>query len=415
VSIFSLFAILITITALLAYLNERYTRMPVTIGVMASALVVSGLLILLGQFGLGLDRWAASVLEQIDFSEVLLHGMLSFLLFAGALHIDLSALLSRMPTILTLATAGVLLSTFLVGTAIFWLFMAMGLHVPYIYALVFGALITPTDPIAVLGILKNVETPKDLEAMIAGESLFNDGVGVVVFSVVLAIAVGGDHATFLGVASLFLIEAVGGAVYGFVLGFLAFRMLKSVDNYTVEVLITLSLVAGGYALAGALHTSGPIAMVVAGLFIGNHGRLHGMSERTREHLDTFWELLDEILNALLFVVLGFELLVLKIEPVYLLLGVLAIPVVVAARFISVGVPIKCLQLVRTFRPHTVKMMTWCGVRGGISVALALSLPPSPHRELLLLVTYLIVVFSIMVQGLTVGRLARRLFGTGQVQ
>jgi CPA1 family monovalent cation:H+ antiporter len=415
VSIFSLFAILITITALLAYLNERYTRMPVTIGVMASALVVSGLLILLGQFGLGLDRWAASVLEQIDFSQVLLHGMLSFLLFAGALHIDLSALLSRMPTILTLATAGVLLSTFLVGTAIFWLFTAMGLHVPYIYALVFGALITPTDPIAVLGILKNVETPKDLEAMIAGESLFNDGVGVVVFSVVLAIAVGGDHATWQGVASLFLIEAVGGAVYGFVLGFLAYRMLKSVDNYTVEVLITLSLVAGGYALAGALHTSGPIAMVVAGLFIGNHGRLHGMSVRTREHLDTFWELLDEILNALLFVVLGFELLILKIEPVYLLLGVLAIPVVVAARFISVGVPIKCLQLVRTFRPHTVKMMTWCGVRGGISVALALSLPPSPHRELLLLVTYLIVVFSIMVQGLTVGRLARRLFGTGEVQ
>lgn len=406
-SLFSLFAILITITALLSYFNERTLRLPPSIGVMAAALTGSILLILLGRLGLFPIEWAEDLIGGIDFNALLMRGMLSFLLFAGALHVNLEDLLKRKWSILTLATAGVLLSTFLIGTTMYGILVLLGLNLPYGYALLFGALISPTDPIAVLGILKSAGVSKDLETMIAGESLFNDGVGIVVFTMVSGLAIGGHAVHWTEAAELFLLEAMGGVVYGLALGYIAYRLLKTINNYTVEILITLSLVAGGYALAAQIHTSGPIAMVVAGLFIGNHGRTFGMSERTREHLDNFWELIDETLTAMLFVMIGFELLVLDIRPIFLFCGFLAIPVVLLMRFLSVGGPISLLKLIRSFPPGTVTMMTWGGVRGGISIALALSLVDSPHRDLILLITYSVVIFSILVQGLTIGRLARR--------
>jgi CPA1 family monovalent cation:H+ antiporter len=302
----------------------------------------------------------------------------------------------------------VVLSTFLVGAAIWGLTHLFGLDLPFLHALLFGALISPTDPIAVLGILKTAGAPRDLEVMIAGESLFNDGVGVVVFTMIMGFIAGGHEVSFGGAAQLFLVEAVGGGFFGLVLGYAAYRLLRTVDHYVVEILITLSLVAGGYALADALHTSGPIAMVIAGLFIGNHGRVFGMSDRTRVHLDTFWALIDEILNALLFVMIGLEVLIVEVQPFSLILGLLAIPIVLAIRGLSVGAPITLLRRIRTYPRGTILMMTWCGVRGGISIALALALPPSPQRDLVLLITYTVVLFSILVQGLTIGRLVRRL-------
>ncbi len=412
-SLFALFAVLITITALLSYLNEKTLRLPPSIGVMAAALAASILLILLSQTGLVSDDWAESLIGQIDFSAVLLHGMLSFLLFAGALHINVDDLLGRKWSILSLATFGVVLSTFLVGAAVWALGRVLGVDLPFIHALLFGALISPTDPIAVLGILKTAGAPKDLEVMMAGDSLFNDGIGVVVFTMLVGFAAGGRQVSAAGVAELFLVEAVGGALYGLVIGYAAYKLLSTVDNYVVEILITLALVAGGYALAEALHTSGPLAMVVAGLIIGNHGRAFGMSERTRIHLDTFWELIDEILNALLFVMVGLEVLILDRQGISLLLGVLAIPIVLGARLVSVGAPIALLSRVRTYPAGTVPMMTWGGVRGGISIALALALPPSPYRDLILLITYTVVIFSILVQGLTIGRVVRRFTGSAR--
>ncbi len=412
-SLFALFAVLITITALLSYLNEKTLRLPPSIGVMAAALAASILLILLSQTGLVSDDWAERLIGQIDFSEVLLHGMLSFLLFAGALHVNVDDLLDRKWSILSLATFGVVLSTFLIGAAVWALGRVLGIDLPFIHALLFGALISPTDPIAVLGILKTAGAPKDLEVMMAGDSLFNDGIGVVVFTMLVGFVASGHQVSAAGAAELFLVEALGGALYGLVIGYAAYKLLSTVDNYIVEILITLALVAGGYALAEALHTSGPLAMVVAGLFIGNHGRAFGMSERTRIHLDTFWELIDEILNALLFVMIGLEVLILDRQGISFLLGVLAIPIVLAARLVSVAAPITLLARVRTYPAGTVLMMTWGGVRGGISIALALALPPSPYRDLILLITYTVVIFSILVQGLTIGRVIRRFTGAAQ--
>jgi len=405
-NIFTLFAVLITVTALLSYFNERYFRLPPTIGVMVAAMCLSIVLILTGQVVPAVNLWAVRLLGEVNFSRVLLEGMLSFLLFAGSLHVDLQALLARKWSILALSTIGVLTSTILIGLLFHFALGLLGLQVPLIHTLLFGALISPTDPIAVLGIMRSAGAPPDLESAITGESLFNDGIGVVVFILLLGFATGGHDASVIQAGELFLLEAVGGALYGLALGYGAFRLLRSVDNYTVEILLTLSLVAGGYALAGILHTSGPIAMVVAGLFIGNHGRLLAMSERTRQHLDAFWELMDEILNALLFVMIGLEVLVLRLLPEFIAAGLLAIPLILVVRYASVGIPITLLRLFRPFGAHTVTLLTWAGLRGGISVALALSLPATAHRELFLVVTYFVVIFSILVQGLTVGPVVR---------
>lgn len=406
-SIINIIALLTTLAAIFSYVNHRFIKLPTTIGLMLITLLMSLGLIASGALGLGLEAKAEQIIAQIDFSETLMHGMLSFLLFAGALHVNLDNLLQQKWVIGICATIGVLCSTFLVGIATFYLLGLLGLELPFIACLTFGALISPTDPIAVLGLLKQANAPKSLETKIAGESLFNDGIGVVIFLVLLELFTG-EHAFEWGhVGKLLTLEAIGGLILGLVLGWITHALLKSIDNYQVEILMTLALVTGGYALATALHTSGPLAIVVAGLFIGNQGRYFAMSDETREHLDTFWELLDEILNAILFVLIGLEILILTATGSYLLAAILAIPVVLIARFISVGIPMTLLRTFQSFTPHAVKVMTWGGLRGGISVALALSLPPSPTRDLLLTMTYAVVIFSIVIQGLTIPALLRR--------
>jgi CPA1 family monovalent cation:H+ antiporter len=408
--LFQILAVLITLTALFSYLNHRFFGLPTTIGVMLIALVFSLVLVLFDALGFSLLRQEEEFLARIDFNKTLLNGMLSFLLFAGAIHVDINDLARQKWVIGILASGGVLASTFLIATASWLLLGWFDFRVPFIHCLLFGALISPTDPIAVLGVLKRAGAPRDLETKISGESLFNDGVGVVVFIVLLEIAVGGQEVSAGHVAGLFVEEAVGGAAFGLVIGYLAYRLLRSVDNYQVEVLITLALVTGGYALAGAIQVSGPIAIVVAGLLVGNHGRLFAMSETTREHLDMFWELLDEILNAVLFVLIGLEVVVLSLSGRTLLVGLILIPVVLLARFVSVGLPVTAMRPFRDFSPGAVRVMTWGGLRGGISVALALSLPAGSERDLILVITYVTVVFSVVVQGLTVGRLVRGIGG-----
>ena len=404
--LFNILAILITLSAGFSYLNHRFIRLPTTIGLMVIALLVSLGLAALGPFGFGLQEDAQRLLANIDFDETLLHGMLSFLLFAGALHINLENLARQKYIIGLLATFGVLGSTVIIAFISRWVLAFLGIDLPIIYCLLFGALISPTDPIAVLGILKKVGVSESLETKICGESLFNDGVAVVVFLVFLEIATGSHEVTALSVLGLFFKEALGGVLFGLATGWVAYWMLKSIDNYQVEVLITLALVAGGFALADHLHLSGPIAIVVAGLLIGNQGRLLAMSDPVREHLDTFWELVDEILNAVLFVLIGLEVLVLVFIQEYLLAGLLAIPIVLLARFITVGVPITIMRRFRDFTPKAIQILTWGGLRGGISVALALSLPAGEMRDTLVAVTYAVVIFSILVQGLTIGPLIR---------
>lgn len=399
-----LLASLISIAAVFSYINYRFLRLPSTIGLMLLALVLSLLILLLDQFGLGLRPVAENIINSIAFDDALLHGMLSFLLFAGALHVNLADLARQKWVILTLATVGILISTVLIGVAAWWLFDWLGFNISFLYCLLLGSLISPTDPIAVLGILKKVGAPKTLETKITGESLFNDGVGVVIFLVILSLVNGEAEFEISTVVTLFAVEAIGGVLFGFLIGGLAFYMLRSVDQYQVEILVTLGLVMGGYALAEAIHVSAPIAIVVAGLMIGNHGRLLAMSDKTREHVDTFWELIDEILNAVLFVMIGLEILVVSLGVEYLKAGLVMIPVALAARFVAVGIPVTIMARFRDFSPRVVTILTWGGLRGGISVALALSLPKGDERDLILTVTYCIVIFSIMVQGLTIGRL-----------
>jgi CPA1 family monovalent cation:H+ antiporter len=411
--LFDIIAILISLSAVFSWVNHRFFKLPTVIGLMLTALIMSLVLQLPLPFFAGLEVQAAGMLAHIDFDETLLHGMLSFLLFAGALHVNLNDLAKQRWVIGILATFGVVGATFVIGGGAYWLFAWLGLDVPLIYCLLFGALISPTDPIAVLGILKSVGAPKTLETKIVGESLFNDGVAVVVFLVLAEIALGDVEVTVVSIATLFLQEAIGGLIFGLAAGSLAFYMLKRVDNYQVEVLITLALVTGGYAVAEHFHLSAPIAIVVAGLLIGNHGRQSAMSEQTTEHLDTFWELVDEVLNAVLFVLIGLELLVISLRGDYLLAGVLAIPLILVVRVLSVGLPITVMRRFREFSPGVVTILTWAGLRGGISVALALSLPGGETRDLLVTATYVVVVFSILVQGLSLGSVVRRLAGPKQ--
>lgn len=407
---FEITSILMVLTALFGFINYRVLRMPTTIGVMLIALIFSLGMVLLGW--LDIDIGQADIermLKSIDFNQTLLHGMLSFLLFAGAMHINFDDLKDQKWVISILATAGVVASTFIVGSLTWVVLDILGMPTPFIYCLLFGALISPTDPVAVIGILKTVGVPKGLETKIAGESLFNDGIGVVVFLILLDLAIGGGDITVASVALLFVEEAVGGAVLGLVIGVLAYQMLKRVNNYQVEVIITLALVMGGYALADRIHTSGPIAMVVAGLLIGNHGRAHAMSDITRERLDDFWELMDEILNAILFMLIGLEMLILPFTPALVAAGLIAILITLFARGASVGGAVLFMRTFRRFSPGAIKILIWGGLRGGISVALALSIPAGPERSTLVTITYIIVVFSILVQGMTLGRLVKSIY------
>lgn len=409
---FEIAVVCLVLTALLAYVNHRFIGLPTTIGVMAVALLLSLGLIVLDRLGFGaLREYEAAMLRSIDFSELLMEGMLSLLLFAGALHIDLSELRAHRWQVGLLAVAGTALSTAIVGFGLHWLLPMVGLELSLGYCLVFGALISPTDPIAVIGILKSAGAPRSVNLVVSGESLFNDGVGVVLFSLLLTMATRGEVPGVGEGAMLLLHEAGGGLLLGGVLGLAMFVMLRSIDNYQVEVLLTLAGVLGGYELASMLHVSGPLAMVVAGLIVGNQGRAYAMSDTTRHHVDLFWELLDEILNAVLFVLLGLEIVVIAFDMQTLTAGLVTIVIALLARLLAVGLPVAAMPRVFRLPAGAWKVLTWGGLRGGISVALVLSLPAGPARDLLLALTYVVVVFSILVQGLTIkGVVVRALKG-----
>ena len=413
-SIFDLIAIVLCLAGVFGYINHRFIKLPASIGVMLISLVFSLALILshhllAGHPGFNLATHAGQIIKRIDFNKTLMQGMLGFLLFAGALNVNLEELLRYKWSVALFTFFGVVGSTFIVAGLIWLGLSGMSIAMPFIYCLLFGALISPTDPIAVLTLLKKLRAPKSIEVKIAGEALFNDGVGVVIFLAIYDVVTGSAQPGLGQVAVLFLKEALGGILLGLVLGWITYRLLKSIDYYQVEVLLTLGLVTGGYALADALGTSGPLATVAAGILIGNRGRHFAMSDLTRERLDMFWELLDEILNAVLFVLIGLEMIVLTFQTEYWLAAGLAIPTVLTARFISVFIPATVMRARRESTPHLVKIMTWGGLRGGISVALALSLPSGGERELILTMTYAVVVFSILVQGLTVPWVVRRSF------
>lgn len=404
-SIFNIIAIIISSSAIFSFINYKFIKLPSTIGIMLISFVVSMGIILSGK--LGLNTGVTHIVRLINFNETLMIGMLSYLLFAGALNVNLDDLLENKLEIGTFASIGVLLSTFISGSLIYFVFWITNNPFDYIYCLLFGALISPTDPVAVLGILKHAGTPRKLEIKIAGESLFNDGIGVVVFVTIAGIASG---ETLLHAGHIFHIiiqEAVGGAFLGIGLGYFSYLLLKQVDHYKVEILITLALVTGGYALALSLHMSGPITIVVAGLLIGNKGRKFAMSQQTRERLDIFWGLIDDILNSVLFVLIGFEILVISISGYFILMGFAAVLIVLFARLASLGIPVFFLRRIRTFSPGAIKILTWGGLRGGISIALALSLPPSSARDLIVTMTYIVVVFSLLVQGLTLKELVKK--------
>jgi CPA1 family monovalent cation:H+ antiporter len=410
-SLFNIATVVIALAAGFGYLNHRWLKMPPSIGLVVIAMLASFGAIGLDMLfpSLGFADAIRELLANIDFHEFLMKGILSFLLFAGALHVNLKDLASRKWAIGTLASVGVLTSTFLVAGAVYGAAGFIGMDIPFIYCLVFGALISPTDPVAVLGILKTVEVPDSLKAKIAGESLFNDGVGVVIFTLVAAVAAGpglGQPLSAADAGTLLVTEAFGGAALGLAGGYVIYRAMKSIDDYSLEVLLTLALVMVLYAVAFALHVSGPIAVVVAGLLIGNHGVRFAMSETTRDHINTFWSLLDEILNSALFLLIGFEVIALTFTGQITVLMIMAVPVVLLSRFVSVAMPLSVLRLKRTFTQGAIPVLTWGGLRGGISVALALSLPDSPYRDAILAMTYGVVVFSIVVQGLTVKHVIR---------
>ena len=404
-------SLLVCLAAFLGVVNHFLLRLPSAIGLVITGLVAALAIIGLDEIfpALTIEETVRRLVLEIDFSDALLEGMLGFLLFAGALHVDLETLRQQKWVVALTASIGVLISTALVAAGFGWLAGA-----PLLIALVFGALISPTDPVAVLGILKSAQVPKSLEVKIAGESLFNDGVAYVLFLILVALAFGQGHGEApigaVEILELFVLEVGGGAILGGAAGWLVFQAMRRIDDYALEVLLTLALVMGLYALASALYMSGPIAVVIAGLFIGNTGVRFGMSETTRQHVDAFWRLVDEILNAVLFLLIGLEVFALALRMDWLQLGLIMIPLVIAARFVAVLFTVSLLRFRREFTEDAVPIMTWGGLRGGISVALALSLPDSEWKPLILTVTYVVVIFSIVVQGLTVRAVARHFLG-----
>lgn len=407
---FQSFTFILTLAALFSVINHKWLKLPTTIGLMILALIGSLLIIGLESILPGAYNFICQILTDIDFKSILLDVMLSILLFAGAMHVNLSDLNKEKVPVILFATLGVLISTFLVGGLVFGLSNLIGLPIPFQHCLLFGALISPTDPIAVLSILKEVNTSKSLELKIEGESLFNDGVGVVVFtSILLLTGMGMEEHEFgpSAILQLFAEEALGGLVFGLVLGFSGWALLKSVrDDPKTCVLLTLAIVMGGYSLASLIHVSGPLAMVMTGLIIGNKIRQEDFSDESEDLLETIWEMLDEVLNAVLFVMIGLIIHSLKFEASYLLLGILTIPAVLFSRYISVGLPFSLLKHKGAARWKTITMLSWGGLRGGISVALALSLAPELSGEVLLFITYVVVLFSILIQGLTIKRMVQ---------
>ncbi|MFT6935008.1 MAG: CPA1 family monovalent cation:H+ antiporter [Maribacter sp.] len=409
---FIIASILVFISAIFGYINVRFLKLPNTIGLMLITIVFTLAVFGIGYFDDTLLNAEKYIISQIDFRTVLLDVMLSFLLFAGALHTNFEQLKVQRWPIFVFSTLGVLVSTFLVGTFMFYILQLFGLEVNFIYCLLFGSLISPTDPIAVLGILKQAGAPKNLETKIVGESLFNDGVGVVVFLTIFQLASSstGEIDPF-AILELFGVEVIGGILLGLLIGWITYRLMRSIDDYDIEVIITLAAVMMGTVVAQKFHLSAPLAMVTAGLVVGNDTVRHSaMSNTTEIYVDKFWELLDILLNTLLFVLIGMEMLVISFEFNYVIAGLVAIPVVLACRYLSLLLPIKFFEKKLDFVPRTNLVMTWGGLRGGISIALALGLTQDMHRDLFLVITYVVVVFSIIGQGLTVGKLVKKVTG-----
>ncbi|KAA0989367.1 cation:proton antiporter [Dyadobacter aurulentus] len=404
------FSVLIVLSAIFSYINARFLKLPASIGVMVIALLVSMGLIATDSLFPRIFLGISTLIASVDLTEILMGAMLNFLLFAGAIHIHLEDLREQRLPVIIFSTVSVVISTFVIGFLMFNLLPLTGIQIPLIQCLVFGALISPTDPIAVLGILKQAGVPKSLETKIAGESLFNDGMAVVVFILMLALARGEEvNTSFSGISMLLIKEALGGIALGMVLGFVGSQMIYRVDGYNVHVLITLAIVMGGHLVAQAMHMSGPLAMVAAGLVVGNYGKnLGGVSETERDYIDKFWELVDEILNAILFLIIGFELLLIPDLKQYGWAGVIAIAVVLFARFVSIYIPVKLIPFRNKFGKKSITILVWGGLRGGVSIALALSIDNELNKEILLAVTYFVVLFSIIVQGLTVGKLTAKM-------
>jgi monovalent cation:H+ antiporter, CPA1 family len=407
--VYNLITIIVVLTALFGYINHRFIKLPSTIGIMLISLTASLVVIALGNYNPGFFTTTRKLIKSIDFNTALMDVMLSFLLFAGAIHLDVAKLRQQRGPIIIFSTLGTLLSTFIVGALFYYTTSFFKLYIDFIHCLLFGSLISPTDPIAVLGIMRKANMPNSLETKITGESLFNDGVAVVIFITIMeVISNGPQYASMANITWLFVRETGGGIVLGVILGYAGFWLLKSIDNYIVEVGITLAIVMGGYTLANNLHVSGPLAMVIAGIITGNKSWELSMSETTRDYLDKFWEMIDEFLNGILFLLIGFEMLVIHFNTVIFWIGCVTILIVLFARFVSVAIPIAVLKFGRTFEKHAISILTWGGLRGGISVALALSIPHTGYRYVFVAVTYIIVLFSIIVQGLTIGKLAKRL-------
>jgi CPA1 family monovalent cation:H+ antiporter len=406
--IFPVFSILIVLSAGFSYINYRILKLPTAIGLMLVSLIFSLFILLWGFYFPSFKDSVAIKMDSIDFGTLLLESMLSFMLFAGAIHIKFKDLKNEKLSILLFSTISVLISTFIIGATTFYLLAIMGLNVNFIHALLFGALISPTDPIAVLSILKTAGVSKSLETKIAGESLFNDGVAVVVFITILKLAQPGADLNYSSILMLFGQEAIGGLVLGIIIGFIGFKLIASIDNYQVEVLITLAIVMGGYTLAHYLHVSGPLAMVAAGLITGNQSKIRGMSDVTAEYVDKFWELIDEILNAVLFVLIGLELLVIQINQKILFAAVIILFITLITRYISVYIPSIAIRRREKITQKTLLILTWGGLRGGISIALALSIDPDFNKDIWVTITYVIVCFSILVQGMTIGPFAKKM-------
>ncbi len=409
-NLFNIITLLIVLSSVFGYINVRFLKLPDTIGLMIMAIIFSVVMILVNYINPQLFHYAEDLVEHINFSTVLLDVMLSFLLFAGALHTDSSLLRKERRTIMLFSVVGVLLSTLLIASLVYVAVLLIDYKLNFIYCLLFGALISPTDPIAVLGILTKANVPKKVETNIVGESLFNDGIGVVIFIVILqVIRKGVDNVSLGEVAMLFVREAIGGIIFGFAIGYFTYRLLKSIDHYQIEVMITLSMVMGGYYLATILHVSGPLAMVVAGLFTGSRSKEFAMSHTTELYVDKFWELIDVIMNAILFVLIGLRLMVLDYNNTYLLIGLATVPIVLFSRYFSIRLPLFILRKWVDFSKKDQLLMTWGGLRGGLSIAMALSLASEPNKDLIVFITYIMVLFSILVQGLSVGKFAKRLY------
>lgn len=398
--------------AAFAFINVRYLKLPETIGLMIISIVASLIVIVIGHFETPVYTYVKNIVDDIDFNKVLFDFMLSFLLFAGASHTDFTALRENKFQIVMMATVGIMLSTLIIGgLAYVILTLMMGLEVAPIYCIIFGALISPTDPIAVLGILVQAKVPKKIEVTIVGESLFNDGVGVVIFVILFTIAqVGIEKIEPEDVAILVSKEVIGGLGLGFLLGWGTYELLRRIDHYQTEIMITLAVVMGGYLLARKLHFSGPLAMVVAGLFTGSRTKKEAMSEITRDYVYKFWEMIDVLLNALLFLIMGFEIIIIQFEWHFFYASIMMVPVVLLGRYLAITAPKPIFPRRLNTDRKTDFILTWGGLRGGISIAMALSLAGIPNYQFIVFLAYAVVMFSIIVQGLTIGKFVKKYFG-----